>query len=522
MKIKILSTAIAALLIATVFFAGCTKDNNKVTLEPQLATAQVLQVKSDSATVVGFIIAAGDGFTEKGICYNTEAAPTIANSKTIYTGAANTATFNVKLGGLTYATKYYARAYATNASGTIYGDEYSFTTLPVKPTVTTAVITEITGKTATGGGNVTITGGADVTKRGVCFGKVAHPTVADFTTSDGTGAGAFVSSLKDLQGLTKYFVRAYATNSVGTSYGNEVEFTTLVSIRNWNVPGNYVAASYPGSILKDWDPANSPQVQSLEATPDKLEGFIYMAGSANEWKFASQPNWNGPNYGADAVAGKLSTDPNAGNFTSPAGYYKINADAAALTYTAVATVWGVIGDATPNAWNDETPALTYSPALRTWNGGVHLTVGEFKFRANHSWDYNYGSTTKDANLTAGGDNIKLTVAGDYAITLDLSHPNAYTYSANTWGIIGAAVPVTGWDSDHKLTWDATNKVFTITLALTAGEYKFRANTAWDLALGGTLDALSTTGANLSVAAAGTYKITLDPWALKATAALSKK
>ncbi|HZK97283.1 MAG TPA: SusF/SusE family outer membrane protein [Prolixibacteraceae bacterium] len=604
MKRKMINRILAVLVIATIFFGACTKEKSNVRLAPTLATTQVLDIRSDSATVVGFVVAEGDGYIEKGVCYNTATAPTISNSKVAYTGQTTSAAFKVKLSGLAYATKYYARAYATNAAGTIYGEEYTFTTLPVVPTLTTAAITAITGNSAAGGGNVTVIGGAEVTARGVCFGIAHNPTIADGKTSNDKGAGAFESALTSLKGNTVYYVRAYATNSAGTGYGPEVTFTTLIDmpvvtstvvtgitkisaisggevtyngggtisarglawstsanptiagtviaggsgtgvfvsnltgltkfityhvrayatnsvgtaygadvtfttlsdLRTWNISGDYVAASYPGSTLADWAPDKSPQVKSTITSPDNLEGYVYMKNASNGWKFASQPNWDGPNYG-DGGAGKL--DANGGNFSSPAGYYKINVNAGVdpMTYTAVATTWGVIGDASPNAWTDET-GITYDPTSSTWKGGMTMIAGGFKFRANHSWDYNYGSTSKDANLNAGGDNIAMAFAADYFITLDLSHPNAYTYSANRWGLIGSAT-AGGWDSDQNLTWDATNKVLKITADLVVGEIKFRANDAWDLALGGTVDALTTSGGNLAIAAAGNYTITLD-------------
>jgi hypothetical protein len=500
--------------VATFLFIACTKEPSDVRLDPKLSTSQVLNVKSDSATVVGFVVAAGSGFAERGVCYDIAPAPTIAKSKKVYTGDAKTATFNVKLGGLAYATKYYARAYATGAEGTIYGEEVTFTTLPVAPAITTAEVTSITGTTATAGGNVTNAGGAAVTARGVCYGTTHNPDVSGTKTSDGPGTGAFTSFLTGLNGLTTYYVRAYATNSAGTAYGTEVSFTSLVSVRTWNLPGDYVAASYPGSGLADWSPDKSPQIKSTKAAPDNVEGYVYMANTSNQWKIATKNNWDGPNYGAGATAGTL--DPAGGNITLPAGYYKINVNAAAnpMTYTAIATVWGVIGDATPGGWGDET-ALTYNPSLQVWTGAIHLTAAEFKFRANHSWDYNYGSTAKNDTLNAGGSNIAITVVDDYAFTLDLSHPNAYTYTANRWGIIGSST-ADGWNSDQNMTWDAVNKVFKTTLDLIAGEIKFRANDGWDINFGGDLNALTQGGSNIPIATAGNYTITLEPWTRVAT------
>ena len=94
------------------------------------------------------------------------------------------------------------------------------------PTLTTAAVTAVTQTTATCGGNVTADGGAAPTARGVCWSTDALPTVADSTTTDGTGSGAFVSSLTDLAANTPYHVRAYATNSAGTGYGDDVPFAT--------------------------------------------------------------------------------------------------------------------------------------------------------------------------------------------------------------------------------------------------------------------------------------------------------
>ena len=95
------------------------------------------------------------------------------------------------------------------------------------PTVTTTAISEIDKTTATGGGNVTADGGATVTARGICWSTSQNPTVDGSHTTDGTGTGSFTSSMTGLTANTTYYVRAYATNSAGTAYGEEVSFTTL-------------------------------------------------------------------------------------------------------------------------------------------------------------------------------------------------------------------------------------------------------------------------------------------------------
>jgi hypothetical protein len=503
---------ITILTVATVvFFAGCTKETSEVRLDPSLGTTKVFGITSNSATVTGFVVAEGSGFNTRGICWDKQPEPTILSSKDSYWGPLKTAAFNVTLTGLDYATTYYARAYAVSSEGTVYGPELSFTTLPVVPTVTTKEATNVTGTKATTGGEVTVDGGAAVTAYGVCYSQTSNPTIADSKTNDGNGLGEFESSLTGLKGLTTYYVRAYATNSAGTGYGEQITFTTLVSTREWYVPGDYVAASYPDDDnYANWSPDKSPMVVSLESAPDNVEGYVYMANASNYWKIASKPNWDGPNYGAGATPGTL--DPSGGDINLPAGYYKININAAAdpMTYTAVATVWGVIGDLT--SWGSQLP-LTYDPAVRVWKGGIHMTTGGWKFRANNDWGYNYGAPAGSSALVPGGDNISTTVEDDYAITLDLSHPLAYTYRADRWGIIGSAT-ADSWNSDQNMSWDAVNEVFTATIDLTVGEIKFRANDDWGYSLGGTFAELtSQNGANIPIAEAGNYTITLDPWAM---------
>ncbi|NSW94707.1 MAG: fibronectin type III domain-containing protein, partial [Bacteroidales bacterium] len=94
------------------------------------------------------------------------------------------------------------------------------------PLVTTANVTEITSTSAKSGGNVTDDGNAAVTERGVCWSTTQNPTTSSNKTSDGSGVGTFTSNLTGLTSNTTYYVRAYATNSEGTAYGNELSFTT--------------------------------------------------------------------------------------------------------------------------------------------------------------------------------------------------------------------------------------------------------------------------------------------------------
>jgi hypothetical protein len=150
----------------------------------------------------------------------------ISDSKT--SDGTGTSTFTSSLTGLTGGTTYFVRAYATNSVGTGYGTEVNFTTSPaVVPTLSsTTSVSSITLTTASSGGVISNDGGASLTERGVVWGTSTGPTISGSKTSDGTEPGTFTSSLTSLTPSTTYYVRAYATNSVGTGYGTEVSFTT--------------------------------------------------------------------------------------------------------------------------------------------------------------------------------------------------------------------------------------------------------------------------------------------------------
>jgi uncharacterized protein (TIGR02145 family) len=96
-----------------------------------------------------------------------------------------------------------------------------------KPTLTTSAITNITGTTATSGGTITNEGSGTVISRGVCWSIGSTPTISNSKTVDGAGAGSFISNMSSLNVATTYYVRAYATNSVGTGYGMAMSFSTM-------------------------------------------------------------------------------------------------------------------------------------------------------------------------------------------------------------------------------------------------------------------------------------------------------
>jgi uncharacterized protein (TIGR02145 family) len=201
------------------------------------ATIQDLTVTTNTVTDITQTMAicggnitsdGGATVTARGVCWSTSPNPTTANNKT--TDGTGIDTFSSNLTGLTANTLYYVRAYAVNSQKTVYGEQKQFTTSQIAlPSVITSLVTNITQTTATGGGNVTSDGGAAVTARGVCWSTTSNPNISNSKTIDGLGTGTFISSFTGLTPYTKYYLRAYAINSQGTVYGNEVNFITDAS-----------------------------------------------------------------------------------------------------------------------------------------------------------------------------------------------------------------------------------------------------------------------------------------------------
>jgi len=171
------------------------------------------------------------------------------------------------------------------------------------PIVSTTTVTGITHNSAISGGVITDDKGLTITERGVCWSKNPDPTTKDHKTSDGSGAGDFVSNITGLDGGTKYYIRAYGANSSGTGYGMALSFTTLGSkpvvttlpasnvlpttaILNGKVNPNYLTtnvtfeygttSNYGSSIIASTNPISGTDEVSLNATISGLTpGMTY-------------------------------------------------------------------------------------------------------------------------------------------------------------------------------------------------------------------------------------------------------
>lgn len=177
-------------------------------------------------------------------------------------------------------------------------------------------------------------------------------------------------------------------------------------------------------------------MNNLTYSVREATAYLYMAGNVNGWKqvdvlaspsfnnvyvgymyldqkgfkFCTQENWNGTNYGEN-----FSTAGDAGNImmTEEEGFYQVTVDLNELKMSLLPVSIGMIGDATPGGWDGDT-AMTYDKENRCWTLTADLTDGEFKFRANGGWDINWGYDADKELLVQDGSNIAVT-AGKYTI-----------------------------------------------------------------------------------------------------------
>jgi hypothetical protein len=180
------------------------------------------------------------------------------------------------------------------------------------------------------------------------------------------------------------------------------------------VPGNY----------QGWDPTNTSTVLSSANNDNKFEGYAYFP-AATEFKFTVGTAWD-VNYGDTGADGTL--DAGGDNIkVADEGYYKINVDLTAKTYTLLKTSWGLIGSAAANGWNSDSGTFTWDATAGALVITADLVAGDVKFRANQDWGLNYGDNNKDGLLQSGGNNIAIPGNGKYKIKLFLTKPD-YTYS----------------------------------------------------------------------------------------------
>ena len=182
-----------------------------------------------------------------------------------------------------------------------------------------------------------------------------------------------------------------------------------------------------GSVIAGWDPGSSISMQMVE--PGVYDTYQYITVDGSGFKFVPQKSgWDGDLGASKTTAGTLAQTDEDNLNVAKDGFYRVRTNMNNFTYTVLETAWGIIGDASPGKWdNDTNMTMTAAKGEYIWKADITLKAGEIKFRANDGWDINFGDNGANGSLEYGGDNIKVT-AGTYHIELILNSVTGFKYT----------------------------------------------------------------------------------------------
>jgi uncharacterized protein (TIGR02145 family) len=242
--------------IAILSLYGCKLESYELAAFPSVTTTTTISaIKANSAISGGDVTQdAGTTITARGVCWSVKTDPSVEDSLT--KDGSGLGIFQSIIKNLLPNTRYYVRAYAASSVGTTYyGKTISFKTADLSTVSTRLVVDSITATTAEVGGSIVKNNSDTILSKGVCWSTSINPTINDSLTVAGAGPGDFNCTLKNLFPNTTYFVRAYATDNVGTVYGVAVGFLTrrLSNLAATTTVTNisYTSATSGGNVLSD-------------------------------------------------------------------------------------------------------------------------------------------------------------------------------------------------------------------------------------------------------------------------------
>ncbi len=273
MKIKNLFIVLFVLLLT-----ACQKDSEITGDILKVLTKECTEIKDNSALCHGEVTSANDvNITSRGFCWSTSQEPKYSDNH-IEAGKGS-GEFSALLTGIEPNNIYYIKAYATTAQGVVYGNQVELVLGKFVPRITTGSVYDITESSAVCSGKLESAGGGTITEMGLCWSISENPTIEGDHKPSEAFSGEFTMTITNLQSDTKYYVRAYATNEVGTAYGEQKSFTveanSVISVKDaalQSVLVNLFDTNKDGSVKKD--EATAAQILVAEgANISSLEGL---------------------------------------------------------------------------------------------------------------------------------------------------------------------------------------------------------------------------------------------------------
>lgn len=268
---------------------------------PELRTLEVTEATAYSAVSGGLIIDAGDAkITHRGICYSfTPSIPTIDSSRLEDNGHEDE--FLIMLENLRPFSEYKVRAYAISEAGVGYGQTVTLITKKTSlPIIQTLAATNVGIHSAISGGKIISSGSDPITTSGICFGTNVMPTIANNVIENLSNEDEFIGIIENLSPFTNYYVRAYAVNAIGVSYGSRIDFTTNFDTIS-DIDGNIYRIVQIGNQVWTIDNFNSTRLKDGTPIPNRLGDEYWTEDSPQEpamcWYENNRAQYEDP-YGA--------------------------------------------------------------------------------------------------------------------------------------------------------------------------------------------------------------------------------
>ncbi len=448
-------------LISAETFNFTGSSDPKCTDLPTVTTLGATAVTATCATLKGIVnpnAGPTNYFFEWGTTtdYGNSTAPKYAGA-----GSSNVNAFSY-ISGLTFSTTYHYRLVATNALGTSYGNDIIFVTANI--TLNTTGATAITYTTAVSGGNIISDGGSPVESRGVCWNTSPDPTTSHPHTVNGSGNGVFTSSITGLSSGTIYFVRAYAINANGTSYGSNQTFTTP-ACGNYTLP--YLEGFSAGTLPDCWtlaDHLGNDQGWQFGAISNQSPN---PALSGNYAFLNSNDFGSGDSQNADLISPAFDFSSNP-SITLLFNYFLLSNDGSTgtLSYSVNnGSDWTVIqsftstSTANPEAFSQVIPAVAGQSQVRfKWNytgtNGSYWAIDDVQVTGTMPpLTLSVTPANQDVNYVAGSTSFSVVSNTDWSATCDQTWCEVTLSGAGDGTIV----------ANYTLNYTALQRVATITV-----------------------------------------------------------